>query len=389
MSSRVPEVHVVQINFFADPKCRPPAALLREWHSLVDVAAAATSAGARVTVVQASLVPDETVQSGIAFHFVAPSVTGAPLARAGAFRALVRDLAPDLFHVHGLGFPRDVLELRKIAPSVPILIQDHADRMPRFWRRAIWRRGAAAASGVSFCARAQAEPFQRARLLAPGVGIFEIPESTSNFVPGDAIAARVETGIDGSPAVLWVGHLNANKDPFTVLEGVSAAARDLPGLRLWCCFASAPLLSAVEARVAGDPLLRERVHLLGRVPHERVERLMQAADLFVLASHREGCSFALLEAMATGLTPIVTDIPASRALIGNNAIGTLWRCGDPQSLCSALRRGAAELASRPRVRVRAHFDRELSSAALGRKLLAAYRSIVEQRPRAAAGVVPP
>jgi glycosyltransferase involved in cell wall biosynthesis len=382
-------LHVVQISFFVDPQRRPPAALLREWRSLVDVAAAAASVGARVTVVQASMVPGEIVQSGVAFHFVAPPVTGAPLSHAGAFRALVRDLTPDLFHVHGLGFPRDVLELRALAPNVPILIQDHADRVPSFWRRAAWRRGAAAANGISFCARAQAEPFHRARLLAPGIGIFEIPESTSKFVPGDAIAARAATGIHGAPAVLWVGHLNANKDPLTVLEGVSAAARDLPSLRLWCCFASAPLLSAVEARVAGDPLLRERVHLLGRVPHERVERLMQAADLFVLGSRREGCSFALLEAMATGLTPIVTDIPPSRALIGNDAVGTLWRCGDPQSLCSALRRGAAELASGPRARVRAHFDRELSSAALGRKLSAAYRSVVGQRLHAAAGVVAP
>jgi glycosyltransferase involved in cell wall biosynthesis len=382
-------LHVVQISFFVDPQRRPPAALLREWRSLVDVAAAAASVGARVTVVQASMVPGEIVQSGVAFHFVAPPVTGAPLASASAFRALMRELTPDVFHVHGLGFAGDVLELRALAPNVPILLQDHADRVPSFWRRAIWRRGAAAAGGISFCARAQAEPFCRARLLTPGIGIFEIPESTSKFVPGDAIAARAATGIHGAPALLWVGHLNANKDPLTVLEGVSAAAREMPGLRLWCCYASAPLLSAVEARIAGDPLLRERVHLLGRMPHERVERLMQAADLFVLGSRREGCSYALLEAMATGLTPIVTDIPPSRALIGNESVGALWRCGDPQSLCSALRRGAAELATRPRARVRAHFDQELSSAALGRKWSAAYHSVVEQRSHAAASVVTP
>ncbi len=334
------------------------------------------------------MVPGETKQSGVAFHFVAPPVTGA-LVHAVAFRALVRELKPDVFHVHGLGFPRDVVELRALAPNVPILLQDHADRVPSFWRRAIWRRGAAVADGISFCARTQAEPFRRARLLTPGIGIFEIPESTSNFVPGDALAARVATGIYGAPALLWVGHLNANKDPLTVLEGVSAAARDLPGLRLWCCYASAPLLPAVEARIGGDPALRERVHLLGRVPHERIERLMQAADLFVLGSRREGCSFALLEAMATGLTPIVTDIPASRALIGNASVGALWRCGDPESLCSALRRGAAELATRPRARVRAHFDQELSSSALARKWSAAYQSVVGQRSHAAANVVTP
>ena len=67
---------------------------------------------------------------------------------------------------------------------------------------AAWRSGAAAASGMSFCARAQAEPFRRARLLPPNVEIFEIPELTSSFAPGDAAAARAATGLHGDPAIL-------------------------------------------------------------------------------------------------------------------------------------------------------------------------------------------
>lgn len=380
-------MHVVQISFFVDPQHRAPATLLREWPSLGAIAAAAASTGARVTVVQASMIPGEFVQSRVAFHFVAPAAPGAPLARAAAFRALLRDLAPDVLHVHGLGFGRDVLELHALAPNVPILLQDHADRVPRFWRRGEWRRAAAAASGLSFCARAQAEPFRRAGLLAPATEVFEIPESTSAFAPGDAAAARAATGLHGDPAVLWVGHLNANKDPLTVLDGVSAAARDLPGLRLWCCFGLAPLLRAVEARIAGDALLRDRVHLLGRVPHEHVELLMRAADVFVLGSHREGGNFSLIEAMATGLMPIVTDLPSSRALTGDGAVGVLWRCGDSQSLCRALLRGAAQLDLHARGRVRAHFDAELSSSALGHKLAAAYRSLAARQAPVPSGVV--
>ncbi len=58
------------------------------------------------------------------------------------------------------------------------------------------------------------------------------------------------------------------------------------------------------------------MHLLGRVPHERIEMLMRAADLFVLGSHREGGNTSLIEALATGLLPVVTDIPSSRSLLG-------------------------------------------------------------------------
>jgi glycosyltransferase involved in cell wall biosynthesis len=131
----------------------------------------------------------------------------------------------------------------------------------------------------------------------------------------------------------------------------------------------------VKARIARDPTLRDRVHLLGRVPHARIEQLMRAADVFVLGSHREGSSFALIEALATGLTPVVTDIPSLRALTRDGAVGALWRRGDSRALAHALRAAAGARGSRARAVVRAHFETELSSAALGRKLSAAYRAL--------------
>ena len=377
-------MHVLQISFFVDPRRRSPERLLEDWRTLEDiaVAVAVASAGERVTVVQASLSPGAVTRRGVDFVFIAP---GDSLARSDAFRALLRHRAPDVLHVHGLDFSRDVLALRKAVPRVPILLQDHADHVPRLWRRAPWRRAAAAVDGVSFCACAQAEPFARAGLLPPHVRVFEIPESTSAFLPGDAAASRAATGLHGDPAVLCVGHLDRNKDPLTVLDGVAAAVADLPNLELWCCFGSAPLLPAVEARIARDPKLRGRVHLLGRVPRERVEQLMRAADLFVLGSHREGSSFALIEALATGLTPVVTDIPSLRALTGDGAVGALWPAGDSTALARALAEAARARAETSRSAVLAHFQEQLSGAALGRKLAAAYRELVTRPARAAHG----
>jgi glycosyltransferase involved in cell wall biosynthesis len=365
----------MQISFFVDPERRPPEQLLRDWFSLEHIAAAVASTGTRVTVVQASLSPGTIARDGLELVFMAPDPPDESLARTAAFRALFRERAPDAVHVHGLGFARDVLVLRELAPRVPILLQDHADRVPRLWRRGLWRRGFVAVEGVSFCAAAQAEPFSRAGVLPRNVRVFEIPESTSAFTPGNKASARGATGLRGNPAVLWVGHLDRNKDPLTVLDGLASAARDLPGITLTCCFGSAPLLPAVEDRIAGDPQLRDRVRLLGRVPHGEIEQLMRAADLFVLGSHREGSSFASIEALATGLTPVVTDIPSLRALTGNGLVGQLWKVGDSRSLAAALRTAAASLGPHTRRDVRQHFDSELSSVAIGRKFAAAYASL--------------
>jgi GT2 family glycosyltransferase len=285
-----------------------------------------------------------------------------------------------VFHVQGLGFPADVMELAGIAPKVPILLQDHANRPPRIWRRHAWRRGLALASGITFCAKEQSKPFAAANLLGKKTEIFEIPESSSRFTPGSQTNARAKTRLTGDPCLLWVGHLDSNKDPMTVLDGVSDAARKLPGVQLWCCFGNAPLQAAVMRRIEKDPYLRGRVRLLGAMPHDNIETLMRAADFFVLGSHREGSGYALIEALACGLAPIVTDIPSFRALTGDGAVGRLWPCGNARRLSEAILSIASEPYATLRSSVRAHFDREISLDALGRKLVEAYQRLARPDP---------
>ncbi len=368
-------LHVAQISFFSDPTGRSPAQLLDAWPTLVDVAEAVCRSGIRVSVVQASSHSEHIARRGAHYYFQPFGAGQRTVPENGALGELLQTLAPDLFHVHGLGFPRDVLSLASQVPGVPIILQDHANRPPRIWRRALWRRQMSVAAGMS----EQARPFAEAGLLNPGTQQYEIPESTSRFSPGDRDEARRLTGLKGDPAVLWIGHLNANKDPLTVLKGISAAVRELPRLQLFCCFGTAPLLSDVQHRIASDPNLRDRVHLLGRVPHEKIEQLMQAADLFVLGSHHEGSGYSLIEALACGLPPVVTNIPSFRSLTGAGTVGMLWPCGDSHALCEALCSVARRADHRMRAAVRAHFDLELSLDALGHKLAAMYQHAHERK----------
>lgn len=375
-------MRVAQIGFYRDPADRAPEELLDAWPTLVDVAESVATAGTDVTVIQSSGHSRYFRRNEVDYHFL-PLMGGRwRLPSQATFAALIRGMAPQVLHVHGLGFPHEVLLMAEAAPGIPILLQDHANRPPRWWRRSAWRRCGRAIAGVAFCQRQQARPFIEAGVLARGAAVYEIPESSSRFVPADREAARRDTGVAGDPLLLWAGHLDVNKDPLTVLDGVAAAAGELPGLQLWCCFGTAPLLRQVRRRIASDRRLHGRVHLLGRVPHARVERLMSAADFFVSGSHRESTGYALIEALACGLPPIVTDIPSFRALTGDGAVGQLWRAGDAPSLCSALWRMKARVAPADRAAVREHFARELSFQALGRKLTAVYADLVARDERA-------
>jgi glycosyltransferase involved in cell wall biosynthesis len=371
--------HVAHISFFTDPEGRPPAQLLHDWSSLVDVAEAAACANLRVSVIQACRSSATLTRNDVSYYFLPFGGATPWRQQTRTFGELIHHLQPEVCHVHGLGFPHDVLSLSALRRASPIVLQDHADRPPRLWRRWSWRNAFSVASGIAFCSLEQARPFARVGLIQAQTPLYEIPESTSRFAPADKEDARRTLGLTGDPLVLWVGHLDANKDPLTVLEGISAAARVLPRLKLLCCFGAAPLMREVQNRIATDPALRDRVQLLGRVPHATVEQLMRASDLLVLGSHREGSGYSLIEALACGLPPVVTDIPSFRSLTGSGAVGALWPCGDARRLCEAIVAMSQRPEAQTRAAVRAHFDSELSIDALGRKLRSMYEDLLRRK----------
>ncbi|URL57976.1 glycosyltransferase family 4 protein [Luteibacter flocculans] len=365
-------MHTALVNFPLAPAGLAPDEVLTRWPSLRDIAEIVASAGTRVTVVQMAEADARIQRDGIDYRFIdARGMRGARHLGRRVAHALA-EIGVDLVHVHGLGFARHASSLRRHLPGPPILIQDHADGAPRGWRRLAWRGWYRAASAVAFTSLAQAAPF--APLLDRRTHIYAIAESTSRFTPGDREAARGACGLHGDPCIVSVGHLAAGKDPLTMLDGVARAVERLPGLQLWCAFGTAPLLDKVRERIAGDERLAERVHLLGRVPHAEIEQFMRSADLFVSASLAEGAGYSLLEAMACGAVPVVTDIPAFREVTGGGQVGRLWPPGDAAAFGEAL--VAAAYTAADRRAVREHFDATLSFSALGRQWASAYASLL-------------
>jgi glycosyltransferase involved in cell wall biosynthesis len=370
-------MRVVHVNLLR-PRHRPgPEQLLAEWPTLPAVAAAAGRAGAKVSVVQSFWQDHACAVDGVDYHFIDEPAWPRRAVGAMPWRitSAVRALAPDVIHVNGLDFAWHTRMLCRL--GVPVLVQDHAStpglrRLRRQW-------GLAHVQYAAFTDEAQAAPFFASGALRSGTRIFSVPESSSDFRSGDVTAARAATGLHGDPAVLWVGRLDANKDPLTILDAIERAAADLPGLRLWCCYHEEALLPALHARLSASPVLAERVHLLGKVPHAQIEMLARAADFFMLGSRHEGSGYALIEAMACGATPIVSDIAPFRRLTGagtSAAIGALAPVGDAAAFAGALVMLAARSRAELRTAAIAHFDTNLAFDRIGQQLRAIYETMI-------------
>lgn len=82
--------------------------------------------------------------------------------------------------------------------------------------------------------------------------------------------------------------------------------------------------------------LNKKIHFLGQ--RQDVPEILRASDIFVLPSLFEGMSVAIMEAMASGLPVIASDIPENRVLLKEGVTGMLTPVKNPQALATVLTR---------------------------------------------------
>ncbi len=377
------------MNYSFDARLTDPDALIEQYSTLTGWSHAVLAAGARrVAVVQRFHRDAAVTRVGVEYVFRHDRCGPGGWTWPARVHRAVLDLDPDVAHVNGLAFPaRTWLLRRALRPSAAVVVQDHANGVPPSHgseplgraKRVVRRRAMRAIDGFMFSSAEQAAPWREAGYIAPNQPVYEVMEASTDFTRLPRAAARRATGLEGAPAILWVGRLNENKDPLTVLDAFEQVVEGMPGAVLTMIFSADDLLAMVRERLRLSALLPRRVRLLGLVPHQLMHAYYSAADIFVLGSHHEGSGYALLEACACGAVPVVTSIPAFRAITGNGSIGALWMPGDTSGCARALREVARADLFQASARVLAHFDRALNWEAVGRKAMRAYEDVVRVR----------
>lgn len=101
-----------------------------------------------------------------------------------------------------------------------------------------------------------------------------------------------------------------------------------------------PMESSLQAQAAASPAA-DRIHFIGRVPHEQVERYYSIVD--ILAYPRKSMRLTdlvtplkPLEAMAQGRLVAASDVGGHRELIEDGVTGTLFPADDPKAAALAL-----------------------------------------------------
>lgn len=137
---------------------------------------------------------------------------------------------------------------------------------------------------------------------------------------------------------LYVGRMAREKGIGNLADAFGITAARMPSVRLMAV-GEGPQKEEL-ARTAEREGWRNRLELTGWLVRRRIRQMMRSADVFVLPSDFESFSYTLLEAMASGLACIATDVGGNRDLVDPERTGLLVPRGNALRLADAMVRMA-------------------------------------------------
>lgn len=281
----------------------------------------------------------------------------------------IKNLDPDVVIVSGIRSPLQIIQLRlNIGQNTIIIGRHHAERPPKAIRRLLQQLADKCINAYLFTSTGNAQEWFDAGIIGHGKEIYELIEASTGLTRLEKERSLQQTEMNGDPVFLWVGRLNVNKDPLTVLKGFEKYLVSNPVGRLYMIFGGEDLLHEVNDLIEQSPVLSGAVILKGQIANNELSAWYSAADFYISASHSEGGSYALLEAMACGCIPIVTAIPAALKVIGDGRYGVIFQPGDVNDLAKKLA-GLSAIDQKPLSKaIEYYFNAELSSRAIAAKL---------------------
>ncbi len=257
------------------------------------------------------------VDAGVRSGFKSPAIVPATLRMARRLRSE----APAIVHNYLLRANAVGSVAARLAGVPVVLASKRGCHEMRGWEL----RGAQLGNALSRCVTANAEAvrqFVHVDEACPLEKMVVIPSGidTDRFQPLGLVDAKERIGVrSADPVVGIVTRMRVRKGVEEFLSAMARVRERIPGVQVVVVGEvelDDELAAMVESAGMGDDL-----HLLGR--RSDMPEVLSAFDLFVLSSHDEGMSNAILEAMAMEIPVVATDVGGTGEVIEDKVSGRL------------------------------------------------------------------
>ena len=248
-------------------------------------------------------------------------------------RKLIREIKPDIIHAH---YATSGGLTALVCGFHPTIVTVHGSDLINGVKSFIWKPLLKKIFNYADCINVVSEELEE---IALSLGINK--EKIEVFTPGVDTEkfAFIERPVLEKNSVLKMictRRLETAFDHFTILNALAVLKEE--NINFQMTFAGdGTLLNEMKERVKSLGL-NTQVKFMGKLPNDDLTALLAQNDIYLSASKWDGASLSLLEAMASGLFPIVSDIKANSSWIENGNNGFLHKVGNSDCLANCILR---------------------------------------------------
>lgn len=282
---------------------------------------------------------------------------------------IIKKMKPDVVMINGFIFPLQIIQLRlKLGKGVKIIVINRAEKPSSGFRKILQRLADRYVHAYLFTSNEMGAEWTSQGIIADKKKIAGIIGASSSFFCMSKEKALAKTNAAGHPVFLWVGRLDNNKDPMTVLKAFGQFINHRPSAKLYMIYQTEELKREIDHLCEMDSNLQKAVTMVGSVAHEELQFWYNSADFIISGSHYEGSGVAVCEAMSCGCVPVVTDIQSFRKMTGPGKCGLLYEPGNEKELLAALLQTHELDLEKEKEKTMRQFNEELSFEAIARKI---------------------
>jgi len=244
-------------------------------------------------------------------------------------RKILREVKPDILHGH---YATSAGMMCLLSGFKPYIVTAHGSDILISTKFLVWRsllkRIFKKASLVNVVSKQLEILVKKLDVNSRNILVLTLGVDTSVF--------RFKPSIELSKPIklLCTRRLSPVLDPLMIIKACQILKNK--GIAYHMTFAASGLMyPEVQSRIQSENL-EDQVSLLGGYKISELPQILHNHDFFISSSLSDGTSISLLEAMSSGIFPIVSRIESNKAWIEENKTGLMFDCGDAEELADRI-----------------------------------------------------
>ncbi len=263
----------------------------------------------------------------------------------GRLRQLIREVRPDVVHLHSRRGSDVWGALAGRLEGVPVVLSRRVDNPEKRWvvnlKYRLYDEVVTISDGIRQVLLSEGVPSSKVHCVLSAV-------DTERYQPDRSHLAwfRETFGVqEGALTIGMVAQFIPRKGHVTLLDALPAVVARQPALKV-LLFGQGPLHAEIQARVQADPLLAKHVGLPGF--RKDLDHVLPCLDVLAHPAHMEGLGVSLLQAAACGVPLVGGRAGGIPEIIQPGLNGELITPGDTAALAQELGKllASAELRAR-------------------------------------------